>query len=134
MELVVLELLARRECLRFLRVFSFSSLCEGLEALNGKLAALTSQQRTASSFVQLQDPMATMTDLIADTPVSSAPDMSAINGASDIIKGIASVEAPAKRGLALDPRPIIYESCERDTAGCPLGEPFFLFDWMCTHR
>ena len=71
--------------------------------------------------------MSTMTDLIADTPVSSAPDMTAINGASDIVKGIASVEAPAKAPAALDPRPIIYGSCDRDTSGCPLGELVFSF-------
>jgi len=97
-----------------------SAISAGFEALNTKLAALASQQR-AASFVQLRDPMSTMTDLIADTPVSSAPDMTAINGASDIVKGIASVEAPAKAPAALDPRPIIYGSCDRDTSGCPLG-------------
>ena len=66
-------------------------------------SGVRSVERSAS-FVALADPMSTMKDLIASTPVSTAPDMSAITSTSDIIKGIASVDAPQPTPTPLDPR------------------------------
>lgn len=98
----------------------FDALVEKIEAAMNMASGKRSVERSAS-FVALADPMSTMKDLIASTPVSTAPDMSAITSTSDIIKGIASVDAPQPTPTPLDPRPIIYASCERDTSACPIG-------------
>ena len=84
-------------------VTGFDALTAKLEAALSMASGMRGHERSAS-FVALADPMSTMKDLIASMPVSTAPDMSAISSTSDIIKGIASVDAPQPTPTPLDPR------------------------------
>jgi hypothetical protein len=81
----------------------FGSLNEKLKTVSRVASQMLGAERSAS-FVSLADPLSSMKEMIVDTPVSVAPDMSAINAASDIIKGIASVDAPLPAPTPLDPR------------------------------
>ena len=82
----------------------------GFDSLVGKIEVALSMAsgmrgvKRSASFVAVADPMSTLKDMIASTTVSTAPDMSAISATSDIVKGIASVDAPQPTPTPLDPR------------------------------